>query len=145
MLLRPAHLPLGLSLLAVALAAEETTREPAPRSTVRSLLLEKLKMQAGPFQAPPPTPEPAASPVLTAAAAVQKPPPEVVLLEPYLVVDRAGPSLTTIEQGMRKADDLKSKALLHKDLKSGTRVEFLLPPTEGSKGGFALPMLRLSW
>lgn len=142
--LRPAHLPLGALLLPAMLVAEEASREPAPRSATRALLFEKIKAQAGPFK-PPETPATPAPPILVASVAPPKPPPDVVLLDPYLVTEKAGPSLKIIDQGMKKAEDLKSKALFHKDLKSGTRLEFLLPPGGGKNGGIELPFFRMSW
>lgn len=143
--LRPAHLPLAALLLPVVLGAGEPAREPTARSATRALLLEKIKIQAGPLKPPPEPLESAAPPILTSAAATKKPPTDVVLLDPYLVTEKAGPSLNVIDQGMRRAEELKSKALLHKDLKSGTRLEFLLPPGGSKHGGLELPVFRLSW
>lgn len=143
MRLCPAHLPLGLALLIASPTIAQPSHDPAPPNSVRARMLEKLKADAGPFRPAPLVPV-QTSPILAVATAAPPPPSDAVLLDAYLVQDSRGPSLNSINAGMKKAAALKSDALFHKDYKK-IRTEYLLPPGGGSKGGLELPVFRLSW
>ena len=81
----------------------------------------------------------------TSPEPVEPPADDAVKLAPFIVKELCYPTNAAVDAGMQKARALESRALYKTDLSKKVRMEVGLPPTEGSHGGFSLPLLRLSW
>ena len=125
--LRLFRLAAGLVMITLSVAAEETDKGMGAKSAVCAHLPAKSADSQT-------SPEP-----------VEPPADDAVKLAPFIVKELCYPTNAAVDAGMQKARALESRALYKTDLSKKVRMEVGLPPTEGSHGGFSLPLLRLSW
>ncbi len=133
--LRLFRLAAGLVMITLSVAAEETDKGMGAKSAVcahlRESIIAHLPAKSADSQT---SPEP-----------VEPPADDAVKLAPFIVKELCYPTNAAVDAGMQKARALESRALYKTDLSKKVRMEVGLPPTEGSHGGFSLPLLRLSW
>ena len=133
--LRLFRLAAGLVIIALSVAAEETDNSTRAKGAVRAHLRESIMARLPAKSADSQTP----------VAPVEPPADDAVKLAPFIVKELRYPTNAAVDAGMQKEKALESHALYKTDLSKKLRMEVGLPPTEGSHGGFSLPLLRLSW
>lgn len=128
-------LPLAFGLgLFVGSADAQEAKDP-PLSPLRAQMRDALKAKV--------QDKPAVMPAPAETAASDAAP---VKMAPFVVEEKRAPRTAGLDEAMQKERALEPRAFYHADLTKKVRLEIGLPPERGGKGGgFALPLLRLSW